>query len=282
MVYLVHGRNDLARDAMAAFLKKLSIKPVCFDDAIPWTGRGNPHPCEVIQAAFPRVGAVVVLMSGDDIACLKPEYQREDDPDHEKRLTPQARPNVLFEAGLAYGLPDDRTILVQVGNIRGLTDLLGFHIPRMRNTKRFRDDLIGRLRTAGCSISKKKGWEIAGDFDAAVTPGKEPLRGPTHCEALRILTGKWEHTFETVDRQGRRTGPHTPEIAVITADARYVGEKTFDLHMLQFDERARVLTLAKKLRNGRFHSLEVLSVSDDVLSGYNHNGCRMEYRRLQG
>ncbi|MBM4032880.1 MAG: hypothetical protein FJ291_13980 [Planctomycetes bacterium] len=282
MVYVVHGRNTLARDAMDAFLKRLGITPVYFEKAITWTGQGNPHPCDVIKAAFDRVGAVLVLLSGDDLACLKPDYVRGDDPDDEKSLTPQARPNVLFEAGFAYSLHNDRTILVQVGKLRGLSDLLGLHIPRMKNTKAFREDLVARLRTAQCDIRKKKGWKTAGDFDAAVKQGTEPLRGPTHCHALRVLTGKWNHTFETLDPQGRKTGPHPPEAAEITPDGVYRGNQTFQLDMLQLDERARVLTLEKRRPDGRFWSLEVLTLSrnESTLEGFNNEGCRMTYTKV--
>ncbi|WP_375790108.1 TIR domain-containing protein [Bradyrhizobium sp. Pha-3] len=35
------------------------------------------------------------------------------DPEHERTLTAQARPNVLFEAGMAFGKIPKNTILVQ-------------------------------------------------------------------------------------------------------------------------------------------------------------------------
>ncbi len=37
----------------------------------------------------------------DDVAMLRPELKGSTEPEHETNLTPQSRPNALFEAGMA-------------------------------------------------------------------------------------------------------------------------------------------------------------------------------------
>ncbi len=91
------------------------------------TKQGSPHISDALDAAFASADAVVVLLTPDDEAMLKKELQKRDDPAFEKRPTGQPRPNVLFEAGMAFGRHPDRTIIVHVGKIRPFSDVLGRH-----------------------------------------------------------------------------------------------------------------------------------------------------------
>lgn len=52
------------------------------------------------RAALEAAQAVVVLLSPDEMACLRPEYANGDD-DPETGPSARPRPNVIFEAGLA-------------------------------------------------------------------------------------------------------------------------------------------------------------------------------------
>lgn len=109
--------------------------------------------------------AIVVLFTGDDQARLKDELLSINDPDYESELTPQSRPNVIFEAGLALGKYPDRTILVQVGNLRSFSDLAGRHYIRLRNTSKSRQEFAQRLRLAGCEVDLSgTDWHDAGAF----------------------------------------------------------------------------------------------------------------------
>jgi len=56
-----------------------------------------------LDAAFTAARAVVVLMSGDDEVQLREPLRAASDENFESVLTPQARPNVLFEAGMTRG-----------------------------------------------------------------------------------------------------------------------------------------------------------------------------------
>jgi hypothetical protein len=80
------------------------------------------------------------------------EYVQETDPDYERNLTPQARPNVLFEAGMAFGLHPERTVLAELGALRPFSDIFGRHVVRLDGTEQPLRDISGRLQTAGCAV----------------------------------------------------------------------------------------------------------------------------------
>jgi predicted nucleotide-binding protein len=127
--------------------------------------------------------AVVVLFTPDDLARLNPAYLREDDPDYERREYGQARPNVLYEAGMAMGLDPKRTVLVELGSVRAFTDISGIHVLRLDNSAGRRSDLAQRLRDAGCDVELDgTDWVHAGgDFLATlpVTPPKAESDDPS-------------------------------------------------------------------------------------------------------
>ena len=126
-VFVIHGRNRPARDAMFDFLRAVGLNPLEWGQAVKMTGKGSPYIGEVLDAAFSNAQAVVVVLTGDDLARLREDFIEDNDPDHERNLTQQARPNVLFEAGMAFGRHSDRTIMVQIGQLRPFSDVAGKH-----------------------------------------------------------------------------------------------------------------------------------------------------------
>jgi predicted nucleotide-binding protein len=82
------------------------------------SGHPTPRVGELLDAAFVRTQPVVVLMTPDDEARLRDPFHEPGDPPHEITTTPQARPNVLFEAGMAMGRDENRVVLVEFGNCR--------------------------------------------------------------------------------------------------------------------------------------------------------------------
>lgn len=187
-VFVVHGRNMKARDALFDFLQAINLRPIEFTEALAATGEPNPYIGEVLQKAFSMAQAIVVFMTPDDEASLREEYRNEFDPEYETSPTPQARPNVLFEAGMAMGRDPDRTVLVQFGDLRPFSDVAGRHILRVNDDSQSRQQLADRLANAGCEV-KLTGvrWHQAGDFSGsvpdvtgtssvAVTPSEARLR----------------------------------------------------------------------------------------------------------
>lgn len=169
-VFVVHGRNLVARDAMFGFLRAIGLEPIEWSTAISATGSASPYIGQALDAAFAMAQAVVVLLTPDDIAYLRAEYANADD-DAERVPTPQARPNVLFEAGMAIGRHPERTVLVELGSLRPFSDVAGRLAVRLDNSSHKRNDLANRLRDAGCDVSTSgSDWLSTGDF----TPPNAP------------------------------------------------------------------------------------------------------------
>jgi predicted nucleotide-binding protein len=164
-VFVVHGRNREARDAMFAFLRTLGLQPIEWNEAVLATGRPNPYVGEVLDAAFARAQTVLVLMTPDDEARLRDDFHEPWDPPHETSTTPQARPNVIFEAGMAMGRDESRTVLVEFGACRPFSDIGGRHTLRLNGTTQRRQELAQRLESAGAAVSMTgTDWHTAGDF----------------------------------------------------------------------------------------------------------------------
>lgn len=169
-VFVVHGRNDKAAGAMFTFLRALGLKPLEWSQAVALTGKGSPYVGEILDAAFEVAQAVVVLMTPDEVAYLRPEFGSQEDPETDPG--PQARPNVLFEAGMAMGRDSTRTILVEFGKVRPFSDVGGRHVIRLNGTAGKRQELASRLETAGCAVDRSgTDWLKDGDFTVPTPPG---------------------------------------------------------------------------------------------------------------
>lgn len=169
-VFVVHGRNISARDAMYTFLRSIDLSPLEWGEGVNATAEGTPYVGGVVKKLFAIAQAVVVILSPDQISFLRDSYAGADDLD--KRLSLLPRPNVILEAGLSMGLMPDRTIIIDLGEIGEISDLGGLHRIRLDDTTAKRQELLDRLETAGCAVNikGKNDWQTAGNFDAARAP----------------------------------------------------------------------------------------------------------------
>jgi hypothetical protein len=169
-VFVIHGRNDAARRGVFAFLRSIGLEPIEWSRAIAMTGKGSPYIGEVLNVAFSQAQAVVVLQTPDDVAHLHESLTYPGDPDTSPQMQP--RPNVLFEAGMALARDEDRTVIVELGQIRSFSDIHGRHVVRLNNSVERRQDLATRLRTAGCAVDLGgTDWHQEGDLTPPVSPG---------------------------------------------------------------------------------------------------------------
>jgi len=166
-VMVVYGRNTALKDAMFKFLEAVGLKPVEWEEGVKRAGIATPYPGQVLDAIFNSARALVVLLSGDDDAKLRGEFLTESDGDSERVLTPQARPNVIFEAGMAFGRHPNQTIIVEVGTLRPFSDIVGRHVVRFDGTKQKREQLVNRLKTAGSDLA------LVGDNHLTIDLGYE-------------------------------------------------------------------------------------------------------------
>lgn len=165
-VFVVHGRNSEARNAMFEFLRSIDLQPIEWSQAVKETGKATPYIGEILDTAFSSAQAIVVLMTPDELAILQEDFISEHDEQYEKQFSPQARPNVLFEAGMAIGRNADRTILVEMGKLRPFSDVGGRHTIKMNNNSTRRQEFADRLKSAGCAVNLDgTDWHNAGDFE---------------------------------------------------------------------------------------------------------------------
>ncbi len=168
-MFVVHGRDvNLNRD-MYAFLSSIGIVPMEWDQAIKAAkGGANPIVGDVISQAMARVQGVMVLFSPDEEAKMKAKFASEKEKRKNLHLKGyQPRPNVIFEAGLALGAHSDKTILVQVGDVREISDIAGKHMVHLSNSTSDRRRLADRLASKLKFKIDLTGsvWEEIGDFD---------------------------------------------------------------------------------------------------------------------
>lgn len=164
-VMVVHGRNEPLRKAMFAYLESLDLIPMDWNAGIKAAKLANPSVQEIVNALFDQATAVVVLLTPDDEARLLPEFHKPNDPTWETDLTPAARPNVLFEAGMAISSHPKQTVIVQVGHVRPFSDIIGSYITHMDGSINKRRELYIKLDNAGCAVvTDSDRWRKAGDF----------------------------------------------------------------------------------------------------------------------
>ena len=169
-VFVVHGRNELARRGLFEFLRALDLDPIEWSEALHMTGQASPYIGDVLDAAFSAAQAVVVLQTPDDVAHLHESLTYPGDPECLPQMQP--RPNVLFEAGMAMGRNPERTVIVELGQVKSFSDIHGRHVVRLDSSVAQRQALANRLQTAGCAV-KQTGtdWLEAGDLTPPVAPG---------------------------------------------------------------------------------------------------------------
>lgn len=173
-VMVIHGRNDRIRKDLFAFLRAIGLRPLEWNMGIAATKLASPTVPQIVEALFKDAAAAVVLLTPDDDARLRPAYRKASDHPYEKVLSGQARPNVIFEAGMAAVHRPNATVFVQVGAVKGFTDLGGIHITHLANTTESRQELATKLANANLPVDTSGiEWHSIGDFSLT----EEELRG---------------------------------------------------------------------------------------------------------
>jgi predicted nucleotide-binding protein len=206
-VFVVYGRDVNAKRGIFQFLRAIGLNPIDFLRAVESTGKAAPYIGEVLEAAFKQAQAVLVLMTPDDEVQLREEFRTSEDEVFESQLTGQPRPNVIFEAGMALGLFPDRTVLVELGKIRPISDLSGRHVVRLNNSSQARQTLAKRLKQAGCSVDLDGvDWHDEGSFDVKVVPKKTELASDAIRKRIQEALEPPNRKWRTVERVAYSAG----------------------------------------------------------------------------
>jgi hypothetical protein len=167
-VFIIHGRNTAARVALEHFLKALKLEPLDFDELA--ADMGTEFVGNIVLEGLNRAHGIVVLFTPDEYATLYPALRESNETDSKRW---QSRPNVIFEAGIAFGLARGRSVLATMGSgVSLFSDVKGIHIARLDNSedsrKKFRQKLIG----TGCAVDQRADSYTdparSGDFEGPV------------------------------------------------------------------------------------------------------------------
>ena len=164
-VFVAYGQNERAKEALFTFLRAADLNPLEWEKIVQLTieakGQGSPYIGDILEVGMNVAQAVVILLTGDEVATLLPEFAKSEDD--AKPHIAQPRPNVLYEAGLAMGKYPERTVIVQMGKVREMSDLTGRHAVRIDDTAEKRHALLERLRSIKCAVDTSSGaWIKAG------------------------------------------------------------------------------------------------------------------------
>jgi predicted nucleotide-binding protein len=180
-VFVVAGRDSRATDAVCDLLRAFDLQVVEWDHAAVKTGLPNPYVGDVVETGLRMADAAVVLLTPDDLVQLRGDLVRDDDGSDEQEVRGQARPNVYYEAGFADALGRERTVIVEIGNVKSLSDAAGRHVVRYDGSAGKRHALAQRLRSAGLNINTDgQAWLSAGDVEPVLSAARAAVetQGP--------------------------------------------------------------------------------------------------------
>lgn len=131
--FIVHGRDLDARNLLQRLLEKFGLSVDPFERVVEELG-ALPFVSDVVRAGIETADLVVVLFTPDEFALLfNPETGLFDTRDRDSGRW-QARPNVIFEAGWAFGARREETIFVTLGDDTSLfSDAAGLHVIRLES-----------------------------------------------------------------------------------------------------------------------------------------------------
>ena len=139
-VFVVHGRDDGAKEAVARFLTKMGLQPIVLKEQ-PNEGRTI---IEKFEYHALRVGFAIVLLTPDDVGSLQ---------DESSEAQPRARQNVVFELGYFIGkLGRDRTCALLNGDVEVPSDYYGVLYTEMDESQDWMMNLVRELKKAGFDI----------------------------------------------------------------------------------------------------------------------------------
>jgi predicted nucleotide-binding protein len=164
-VFVVSGRDSELTASFFDLLYAVGLEPLEWETLVKPTGMAAPYLGEVVRNAPLLSQATLVLLSPDDIVELHPDLHQENDHPYERAQGGQARPNVLFELGLAFMAYRERTIIVEVGLMRPIADLAGLNAIRFDGKAESVKKVVERLAGAGCPVrTSGESWLAARRF----------------------------------------------------------------------------------------------------------------------
>ncbi len=144
-VFIVHGRDEGAREKVARFLERLGLDPVVLHEQ-PNEGRTIIEKFE----GYAHVRFAVVLLTPDDRGGLQ---------DDEGSFKPRARQNVIFEFGYFIGkLGRERVCALVKGEVERPSDYDGVIYITLDDSDGWKMRLILELKNAGYDVDANRAF----------------------------------------------------------------------------------------------------------------------------
>ena len=142
-VFVVHGRDDGAKQTVARFLESLELKPIILQEQ-PNAGRTIIEKFE----EYSQVGFVVILCTPDDVGALATE------PD---QLRSRPRQNVVLEWGFFLGkIGRERVCALVKGGVEIPSDYSGVVYIEMDDSNGWQLQLVKELYNAGLPVDANR------------------------------------------------------------------------------------------------------------------------------
>jgi len=143
-IFIVHGRDDGAKEATARFIEKLDLQPVILSE--------QPNFCYTVMEKFEKHADesdfAIVLFTPDDIGGLQSEEEQKN----------RARQNVIFELGYFLGkFGRDKVCLLYKGDTEIPSDIQGVTYISMDKAD-WKIGLCQSLKSVGFNVDANKAF----------------------------------------------------------------------------------------------------------------------------
>jgi hypothetical protein len=170
-VFIIYGRDSDAHDELVKFIRAVGLDELPFEAVADGLGP-NPFIADVVITGIQKADAVIALFTPDEQAVLYDPQSGRSLSREERGSRWQARPNVMFEAGVAFGHSKREPILTVLGaDVSLFSDVAGKHFIRLEASKAKRQ-LFNRLNAiVGPLAPTATDWETStasGDFARCV------------------------------------------------------------------------------------------------------------------
>ena len=189
-VFIIHGRDLEARAELAKFLRSIGLEDMPFED-VASSLPPNPFVADVVREGIRRAAAVIAIFTPDEHSVFHDPATAASPTAAPGETRWQARPNVIFEAGIALGCAREKTILTAVGNdVKLFSDLLGVHLIRL-DSATAKQSLFNQLRgipglaAAMTAAPGAMGDAASGDF-ASIARARWPCYDELHDLARQL------------------------------------------------------------------------------------------------
>ena len=144
-VFIVHGRDDAAKETVARFLDRLGLSPVILHE--------QPNQGRTIIEKFEhhaQVGFAIALLTPDDVGALQEDASN---------LKPRARQNVIFEFGYFIGrLGRERVCALTKGDIELPSDYDGVIYIPLDDSEGWKMKLVQEFKNAGLNVDANRAF----------------------------------------------------------------------------------------------------------------------------